>query len=100
MIFQNKPYITGNEFQYIEKAIANRHLSGNGKYTNLCHAFFKERYNFKKCLLTTSCTDALEMCAILLDIQPGDEIIIPSFTFVSTANAFMLRGAKIILEDS
>jgi dTDP-4-amino-4,6-dideoxygalactose transaminase len=100
MIFQNKPYITGNEFQYIESAIANRHLSGNGKYTNLCQQFFKEKYGFKKCLLTTSCTDALEMCAILLEIKPGDEVIMPSFTFVSTANAFMLRGAKIVLADS
>jgi dTDP-4-amino-4,6-dideoxygalactose transaminase len=100
MIFYNKPYITGNEFQYIESAIANRHLSGNGKYTHLCQQFFKEKYGFKKCLLTTSCTDALEMCAILLNIQPGDEVIMPSFTFVSTANAFILRGAKIILADS
>ncbi len=100
MIFYNKPYITGNEFKNIESAIANRHLSGNGKYTGLCHQFFKEKYGFKKCLLTTSCTDALEMCAILLNIQPGDEIIMPSFTFVSTANAFILRGATIILADS
>jgi dTDP-4-amino-4,6-dideoxygalactose transaminase len=100
MIFYNKPYITGNEFQYIESAIANRHLSGNGKYTHLCQQFFTEKYGFKKCLLTTSCTDALEMCAILLNIQPGDEVIMPSFTFVSTANAFILRGAKIILADS
>ncbi|MGF2413845.1 dTDP-4-amino-4,6-dideoxygalactose transaminase [Ferruginibacter sp.] len=96
----SKPYITGNEFQYIESAISNRHLSGNGKYTNLCQHFFKEKYGFKKCLLTTSCTDALEMCAILLDIKPGDEVIMPSFTFVSTANAFILRGAKIVLADS
>ncbi len=96
----NKPYITGNEFQYIESAIANRHLSGNGKYTNLCQQFFKEKYGFKKCLLTTSCTDALEMCAILLNIQSGDEVIMPSFTFVSTANAFILRGAKIVLADT
>jgi dTDP-4-amino-4,6-dideoxygalactose transaminase len=100
MIFYNKPYITGNEFQYIESAIANRHLSGNGKYTHLSQQFFTEKYGFKKCLLTTSCTDALEMCAILLNIQPGDEVIMPSFTFVSTANAFILRGAKIILADS
>ncbi len=100
MIFYNKPYITGNEFQYIENAIANRHLSGNGKYTNLCQQFLKDKYHFKKCLLTTSCTDALEMCAILLNIQSGDEVIMPSFTFVSTANAFILRGAKIIFADS
>jgi dTDP-4-amino-4,6-dideoxygalactose transaminase len=100
MIFYNKPYITGNEFQYIESAIANRHLSGNGKYTHLCQQFFTQKYSFKKCLLTTSCTDALEMCAILLNIKPGDEVIMPSFTFVSTANAFILRGAKIVLADS
>ena len=100
MIFYNKPYITGKEFHYIESAIANRHLSGNGKYTNLCQQFFKDKYGFKKNLLTTSCTDALEMCAILLNIQPGDEVIMPSFTFVSTANAFILRGAKIIFADS
>lgn len=100
MIFYNKPYISGNEFKNIESAIANRHLSGNGKYTGLCHRFFKEKYGFKKCLLTTSCTDALEMCALLLNIQPGDEVIMPSFTFVSTANAFILRGATIILADS
>jgi dTDP-4-amino-4,6-dideoxygalactose transaminase len=100
LVFQNKPYITGNEFQYIQSAITNRHLSGNGKYTNLCQNFFKEKYGFNKCLLTTSCTDALEMCAILLNIQPGDEVIMPSFTFVSTANAFILRGAKIVLADT
>jgi dTDP-4-amino-4,6-dideoxygalactose transaminase len=100
MIFYNKPYITGGEFEFIEKAIANRHLSGNGKYTALCHQFFKEKFGFKKSLLTTSCTDALEMCALLLNIQPGDEVIMPSFTFVSTANAFILRGAKIVLADS
>jgi len=100
MIFQNKPYITGTEFRYIQAAIENRHLSGNGKYSKLCHDFFKEKYGFAKCLLTTSCTDALEMSALLLNIQPGDEVIMPSFTFVSTANAFILRGASIILADS
>lgn len=100
MIFYNKPYITGAEFQYIQDAIKNRHLSGNGPFTHQCQNFFKDTYHFKKCLLTTSCTDALEMCAILLNIQPGDEVIMPSFTFVSTANAFILRGAKIILADS
>lgn len=96
----NIPFITGNEFDYIRQAIAKRHLSGNGMFTAQCHSFFKEKYNYKKTLLTTSCTDALEMCAILLDIQPGDEVVMPSFTFVSTANAFMLRGAKIVLADS
>ena len=99
-ITSNTPYVVGTEFQFIKDAIANRHLSGNGKYTNLCHTFFNQTFGFKKCLLTTSCTDALEMCAILLDIKEGDEIIMPSFTFVSTANAFILRGAKIILADS
>lgn len=99
-ITSNTPYVVGSEFQFIKDAIANRHLSGNGKYTNLCQQFFKDTYYFKKCLLTTSCTDALEMCAILLNIQPGDEVIMPSFTFVSTANAFILRGAKIIFADS
>lgn len=100
MIFYNKPYITGNEFHYIESAIANRHLSGNGKYTNLCQQLINKKYGFKKSLLTTSCTDALEMCALLLEIQPGDEVIIPSYTFVSSANAFILRGAKIVFADS
>lgn len=100
MIFQNKPYITGHEFKLINEAIANRHLSGNGAFTTNCHNFFQSKYKFKKTLLTTSCTDALEMCSILLNIQPGDEVIMPSFTFVSTANAFVLRGAKIIVADS
>src|SRR5258706_16425403 len=92
----NKPFVTGQEFENIQQTIANRHLSGNGYYTSLCQIFFQEKYGFGKCLLTTSCSDALEMAAILSDIQPGDEVIIPSFTFVSTANAFVLRGAKII----
>ena len=96
----NKPFITGDEFANIQQAIAKRHLSGNGYFTNLCHGFFQDRYKFGKCLLATSCTDALEMAAILCEIQPGDEVIMPSFTFVSTANAFVLRGAKIILADS
>ncbi len=98
-ITSNTPYVVGTEFNYINDAIANRHLSGNGKYTTLCQNFFIEKYGFKKCLLTTSCTDALEMCAILLNIKQGDEVIMPSFTFVSTANAFILRGAKIVLAD-
>jgi len=96
----NKPYITGKELWYIQDAIKRGHLSGNGCYTKKCHTFFQERYGFKKCLLTTSCTDALEMAAILLDIKPGDEVIIPSYTFLSTANAFVLRGAKIVFCDS
>lgn len=100
MIPFNKPFIIGNELKYIHQTIANGKISGNGVFTQKCHAFFEKKYGFKKCLLTTSCTDALEMCAILLDIKQGDEIIMPSFTFVSTANAFVLRGAKIIFADS
>lgn len=96
----NKPYFTGKEIDYIKDAVESGHISGNGHYTKKCQAFFEERYGFKKCLLTTSCTDALEMAAILIDIQPGDEVIMPSFTFVSTANAFVLRGAKIVFVDS
>lgn len=100
MIPFNKPYLTGNETKYITDAVASGKISGNGKYTQLCQHFFENRYGFGKCLLTTSCTDALEMAAILLDIQLGDEVIMPSYTFVSTANAFVLRGAKIIFADS
>ena len=96
----NKPFLSGKELLNIQDAFSRRQLSGNGKFTKLCHDFFQNRYGFRKCLLTTSCTDALEMAAILLDIQPGDEVIIPSFTFVSTANAFVLRGAKIVFADS
>ena len=100
MIPFNKPYLTGKETLYIEDAVKSGKISGNGKYTQMCQKFFEERYNFKKCLLTTSCTDALEMAAILIDIKEGDEVIMPSYTFVSTANAFVLRGAKIIFADS
>jgi dTDP-4-amino-4,6-dideoxygalactose transaminase len=100
MIQFNKPFLTGKETHYIYDAVQTGKLSGNGKYTELCQHFFEEKYGFGKCLLTTSCTDALEMAAILLDIQPGDEVIMPSYTFVSTANAFVLRGAKIVFADS
>ena len=96
----NKPYLTGKETHYIYDAVHSGKISGNGKYTKLCHEYFETKYKFKKCLLTTSCTDALEMSAILLNIQEGDEIILPSFTFVSTANAFVLRGAKLVFVDS
>lgn len=96
----NKPFITGNELEYIKDAVDFGHISGNGKYTKLTQQFFERQFGFKKCLLTTSCTDALEMCAILLDIKPGDEVIMPSYTFVSTANAFELRGATIRFADS
>jgi dTDP-4-amino-4,6-dideoxygalactose transaminase len=96
----NKPYLTGNETKYIEQAVASGKISGNGIFTQKCQKYFEEKYDIKKALLTTSCTDALEMCAILLNIKEGDEIIIPSYTFVSTANAFVLRGAKIVFADS
>lgn len=100
MIPFNKPYLTGLETRYIEEAVKSGKISGNGMFTKKCQSFFEEKFGFNKVLLTTSCTDALEMSAILLDIEPGDEIIIPSYTFVSTANAFILRGAKIIFADS
>jgi dTDP-4-amino-4,6-dideoxygalactose transaminase len=100
MIPFNKPWLTGKEIEYIKDAVSRGKISGNGYYTQKCHEFFQERYGFKKCLLTTSCTDALEMAAILCNIQPGDEVIMPSYTFVSTANAFVLRGAKIVFADS
>jgi len=96
----NKPFLTGNELDFIKDAVHDGKISGNGKYTEKCHKFFKEEYGFQECLLTTSCTDALEMAAILLEIEPGDEVIMPSYTFVSTANAFKLRGAKIRFVDS
>ena len=96
----NKPYLTGNEIKYIEDAVKSGHISGNGKYTKKCQQFFEQKYGFKKVLLTTSCTDALEMAAILINIKEGDEVIMPSYTFVSTSNAFVLRGAKIVFADS
>jgi len=96
----NKPYLSGNETQYIRDAVSSLKISGDGLFTKKCHEFFEKKYNFKKVLLTTSCTDALEMAAILLDIKEGDEVIAPSFTFVSTVNAFVLRGAKIVFCDS
>ena len=96
----NKPYLTGNETRYIEQAVASGKISGDGLFTQKCHRFFQDFFGFKKVLLTTSCTDALEMAAILINIMPGDEVIIPSYTFVSTANAFVLRGAKVIFADS
>ena len=96
----NKPFLTGNETRYIEQAVGSGKISGNGDYTRRCHEFFEQKFGFKKCLLTTSCTDALEMAAILMDIESGDEVILPSFTFVSTANAFVLRGATLVFTDS
>lgn len=96
----NKPFLTGKETAYIKDAVATGKISGDGVYTRKCHDFFETRYGFRKSLLTTSCTHALEMAAILINIQPGDEVIMPSYTFVSTANAFVLRGARIVFADS
>jgi dTDP-4-amino-4,6-dideoxygalactose transaminase len=100
MIPFNKPFLTGKETDYIKEAVASGKISGDGIFTKKCHEYFESKYGFKKCLLTTSCTDALEMAAILINIQSGDEVIMPSYTFVSTANAFVLRGAKVIFMDS
>ncbi len=95
----NRPVLCGKETAYILDAIARTHVSGDGFYTKRCHAFLEERLGLHKALLCTSCTHALEMAALLIDIQPGDEIIVPSFTFVSTANAFVLRGARPVFAD-
>lgn len=100
MIDFNRPYMTGKETDYIAQAVMSKKISGNGMFTKRCQSFFEERYGFRKCLLTTSCTDALEMAAILADIQPGDEVIVPSYTFVSSALAFIRQGAKIIFADN
>ncbi len=96
----NIPFTTGTELEYIDQAINNHHLSGDGPFTRRCCELLESKYGFGKCLLTTSCTDALEMSALLLDIEAGDEVIVPSFTFVSTALAFARQGAKIVFADS
>ena len=96
----NKPYLTGKEAHYMYQAVYTGKLSGNGVYTQKCQKFFEQKYGFKKTLLTTSCTDALEMCAILCDVGPGDEVIVPSYTFVSSALAFVRQGCKIVFADS
>ena len=95
----NKPSLMGDELIYMERAIANSHISGDGYFTKKCNNLLEDQLNVPKVLLTTSCTHALEMAALLLDIKPGDEVIIPSFTFVSTVNAFVLRGAKPVFID-
>ena len=100
MIPFNKPFIVGNETHYIRQAVNGGKLSGNGTFTQRCQAFFEQRYGFKKTLLTTSGTDALEMAAMLCHLQPGDEVIIPSFTFVSTALAFVREKATVVFADS
>lgn len=100
MIPFNKPFLTGKEAHYMYQAVYTGKLSGNGVFTKRCQHFFEERYGFKKCILTTSGTDALEMAAILCDVKPGDEVIVPSYTFVSSALAFVRQGAKIVFADS
>lgn len=95
----NRPCFTGNELRYIAEAVERGHISGDGYFSKQCHAFLEDRVGVKKALLTTSCTHALEMSALLLDIQPGDEVICPDFTFVSTINAFVLRGARPVFVD-
>lgn len=100
MIPFNKPFLTGKEAHYMYQAVYSGKLSGNGTFTKKCQHFFEEKYHFKKCILTTSCTDALEMAAILCDVKPGDEVIVPSYTFVSSALAFVRQGAKIVFADS
>jgi dTDP-4-amino-4,6-dideoxygalactose transaminase len=99
MIKFNKPFLTGRELQLIQEAAAEGHLSGDGRFTRQCHAWLEARTGCAKALLTHSCTAALEMAALLLDLEPGDEVIMPSFTFVSTANAFVLRGAVPVFID-
>lgn len=99
MIPFNKPALTGKEDVYLKRALTSGKLSGDGEFTRKCHEWLESNFNVKKALLTTSCTHALEMAAILADIQEGDEVIMPSYTFVSTANAFVIRGAKIIFVD-
>ncbi len=92
--------MTGKETEYIRQSVESGKISGDGMFTKKSHHFFEQKYGFKKCLLTTSCTDALEMAALLIDLKEGDEVIMPSYTFVSTSNAFVLRGAKIVFVDS
>jgi dTDP-4-amino-4,6-dideoxygalactose transaminase len=96
----NQPHLTGKEAHYMYEAVYAGKLSGNGRFTKACQAWFEQRYGFRKCLLTTSGTDALEMCAMLCNLQPGDEVIVPSYTFVSTALAFLREGAKVVFADS
>ncbi len=95
----NRPSVTGNEFEYMRKAVEEMHISGDGRYTRACHRRLEALLGAPKVLLTTSCTSALEMSALLLDLQPGDEVILPSFTFVSTVNAFALRGVRPVFSD-
>lgn len=96
----NQPYVTGNEWEYIQDAVAQGRLSSNGKYTHKCQQFFERRFGFRKTFLTHSCTQALEMVALLLNLGPDDEVILPSYAYVSTANAFAIRGCRLVFADS
>ena len=100
MIPFNKPYFSGKELKYLEDVCHSTTMSGNGQFTKKCHEFLEKKYSFKKCLLATSGTDALEMCAMLCKLKPGDEVIVPSYTFVSSALAFLREGAKVVFCDS
>ena len=91
----NKPYFNGKEIDYIKNSLVSGKISGDGIFTKKCQDFFQNEYGFNSSFLTTSCTDALEMASLLIDINTGDEIILPSYTFVSTANPFLLRGPKL-----
>jgi dTDP-4-amino-4,6-dideoxygalactose transaminase len=95
----NKPAIVGDELRYIRQAVESGHLSGDGEFTKRCSALLERELGAGRALLTTSCTHALEMCALLLDVQPGDEVVVPSFAFVSTVNAWVLRGARPVFVD-
>ena len=95
----NKPAFVPTENAYIQQALESGHLSGDGAFTKKCSVWFEQGMGVSRALLTTSCTHALELSALLLEIQPGDEVIVPSFTFVSTVNAFVLRGAKPVFAD-
>src|SRR5262245_44436980 len=99
MIPFNRPHLTGREFSYISEAVSIGQLAGNGQFTHRCQGWLEAHVGCARALLTHSCTAALEMAALLLDLQPGDEVIMPSFTFVSTANAFVLRGARPVFVD-
>ncbi len=99
MVPFNRPYLTGAEFAHIQEAMAAGKLAGNGRFTKQCQSWLERRIGAPKVLLTHSCTAALEMAALLIDLEPGDEVIMPSFTFVSSANAFVLRGARPVFVD-
>ena len=99
MIHFNVPPFTGNEFQYMHEAVNNHKICGDGEFTKKCNAWIEERFHTQKVLLTTSGTSALEMAALLCGLEPGDEVILPSYTFSSTATAFVLTGAKLVFVD-